>query len=164
MLILLTNTIVTNAPGIADTSFAVNGLQLNAFHFWKVRANNIYGTSNWSPVWRFKTFNPLGIEDEKLTPANYALEQNYPNPFNPTTNFRFNISEAGFTTLKIYNLLGQEVAVIVDEYLTPGTYDINLMHHPIDSWIITGGYASGIYFYRLRVNEYSASKKMILMK
>ena len=116
--------IVTNASGLVDTSFGVNGLQLNAFHFWKVRANNSFGTSNWSEVWRFKTFNPLGIDDEEFTPTNYALEQNYPNPFNPTTNFRFNISEAGFTTLKIYNLLGQEVAVIVNEYLNPGTYDV----------------------------------------
>ncbi len=150
-----TNTIVVNAAGITDTSLVVSGLQANTFHFWKVRANNIYGTSNWSLVWRFKTFNPSGIEDEELNPPNYALEQNYPNPFNPTTNFRFKISEAGNTILKIYNLLGQEVAVIVNEYLNPGTYDIEFNASEL---------ASGIYFYRIRINDYSASKKMILMK
>ena len=160
-----TNTIVTNTPGIIDTSITVNGMNLNTFHFWKVRANNINGTSNWSPVWRFKTFNPLGIENEELKPNNYALEQNYPNPFNPTTNFRFKIFEAGYTTLKIYNLLGQEVAVIVDEYLSPGTYDIEFNASDLTSGNSSiGAYASGIYFYRLRVNDYSASKKMILMK
>ena len=153
------SSIVTSASGIVDTSFEVNGLQSNAFHFWKVRANNSYGSSNWSEVWRFKTFNPSGIEDEELTPAYYALEQNYPNPFNPATNFRFKISEAGFATLKIYNLLGQEVAVVVNEYLNPGTYDISF-----NASSDTAGLSSGIYFYTLRVNEYSASKKMILMK
>ena len=150
-----TNTIVINAPGITDTSLVVSGLQANTFHFWKVRANNFYGTSNWSTAWRFKTINPSGIDDEELNPTNYALEQNYPNPFNPTTNFRFKISEAGFTTLKIYNLLGQEVAVIVNEYMNPGTYDIDFNASEL---------ASGIYFYRIRVNDYSSSKKMILMK
>ena len=64
-----TNTIVANASGIVDTTFEVNGMNLNTFHFWKVRANNIYGTSNWSAVWRFKTVNPSGIDDEELTPT-----------------------------------------------------------------------------------------------
>lgn len=149
------NTIVVNAGGITDTSIIVAGMNVNTFHFWKVRANNAYGTSNWSPVWRFKTFNPLGTDDEELLPTEYVLEQNYPNPFNPSTNFRLKISEAGFTTLKIYNLLGQEVAVVLDEFMNPGTYDIRFD---------AAGLSSGIYFYRIRVNDFSASKKMILVR
>jgi uncharacterized lipoprotein YddW (UPF0748 family) len=149
------NTIVVNAQGLTDTSIIVNGMNVNTFHFWKVRANNSFGTSNWSAVWRFKTVNPLGIEDEELMPEEFVLEQNYPNPFNPSTNFRFKISEAGFTTLKIYNLLGQEVAEVVNEFMNPGTYDIRFD---------AAGLASGIYFYRIRVNDFSASKKMILVR
>ena len=149
------STIVVNSEGITDTNYSVTGLQANTFHFWKVRANNSFGTSNWSEVWRFKTFNPLGIDDDELTPTQYVLEQNYPNPFNPSTNIRFKIPESGFTTLKIYNLLGQEVAVIVSESLVAGIYDFNF--NGIDL-------SSGIYLYRLRVNDFSASKKMIFIK
>jgi len=149
------NTIVVDAQDILDTSFVVSGLQINTFHFWKIRANNTFGKSNWSAVWRFKTVNPTGLEDTELMPTEFALEQNYPNPFNPTTNFRFNISEAGLTTLKIYNLLGQEVAEVLNEFKSPGTYDVRFDASSL---------SSGIYFYRLRVNDYSASKKMILVK
>ncbi|MBK7499075.1 MAG: family 10 glycosylhydrolase [Ignavibacteriales bacterium] len=149
------NTIVVDAQDILDTSFIVSGLQINTFHFWKIRANNTFGKSNWSAVWRFKTVNPTGLEDTELMPTEFALEQNYPNPFNPTTNFRFNISEAGLTTLKIYNLLGQEVAEVLNEFKTPGIYDVRFDASSL---------SSGIYFYRLRVNDYSASKKMILVK
>jgi len=147
--------IVTNVTAIADTFYAVNGMQVNALHYWKVRGKNQYGTGNYSEAWRFKTYNPTNVEGEDLNPNNYALEQNYPNPFNPTTNFRFNISEAGLTTLKIYNLLGQEVAEVLNEFKTPGTYDVRFDASSL---------SSGIYFYRLRVNDYSASKKMILIK
>lgn len=149
------NTIVLNVQGVADTNYSVTGLLPNTFHFWKVRANNSIGISNWSEVWRFKTINPTGIEDEYLTPKEYALEQNYPNPFNPTTKIRFRIAEAGFTSIKIYNLLGQEVAVLLDEFMNPGTYDLNFDGTNL---------SSGIYLYRIRVNNFSASKKMILMK
>lgn len=150
-----TSTIVINAQGITDTSIIVSGMNVNTFHFWKVRANNAFGMSNWSEVWRFKTINPLGIDDEDLMPSEYVLEQNYPNPFNPSTNFRFKIAEAGFTTLKIYNLLGQEVAVVLNEFMNPGTYDFRFD---------ATGLSSGIYFYRIRVNDFSASKKMILVR
>jgi len=149
------NTSVLNVQGVADTNYSVTGLLPNTFYFWKVRANNSIGISNWSEVWRFKTINPTGIEDEYLTPKEYALEQNYPNPFNPTTKIRFRIAEAGFTSIKIYNLLGQEVAVLLDEFMNPGTYDLNFDGTNL---------SSGIYLYRIRVNNFSASKKMILMK
>src|SRR5574338_479420 len=150
-----TNTIVANVQGLVDTTYNVTGLQLNTFHFWKVRARNSFGASNWSTVWRFKTFNPLGIDDDQILPYEYVLEQNYPNPFNPSTNFRFKIAEAGQTSLKIYNLLGQQVAVVLDEFMSPGTYEIRFDANQL---------SSGIYFYRLRVNNFSASKKMILVR
>jgi len=149
------NTIVVNAQGITDTSIIVVGMNVNTFHFWKVRAHNTFGMSNWSEVWRFKTVNPLGVDGESLMPQQYVLDQNYPNPFNPATNFRFSIPQAGFTTLRIYNLLGQQVAVVIDEYMSPGSYDVRFD---------ASGLSSGIYLYTIRVNDFSASKKMILMK
>lgn len=148
------STLILNESGLLDTVFHVSALQLNTFHFWKVRANNSFGTSNWSAVWRFKT-TITSIDDETSLPTEYALDQNYPNPFNPVTNFRFKIPESGLTSFKIYNLLGQEVAVILEDFMNPGSYDVQFD---------ATGLASGIYLYRIRVNDYSASKKMILMK
>lgn len=147
--------VVADAQGLTDTNYAVLGLQTNTLHFWKVRSRNNYGLSNWSSIASFRTVNPTGIEDEELIPTEYALEQNFPNPFNPSTSFRFKLAEAGLTTLKIYNLLGQEVAEVLNEFMNAGTYDIRFD---------AAGLASGIYFYRIRVNDFSASKKMILVR
>jgi uncharacterized lipoprotein YddW (UPF0748 family) len=153
------SSIVKDVSGITDTFYSVSGLNPYTFHFWKVRASNQYGNGQWSAVWRFRTVAATGIEDEDLIPTEYALEQNFPNPFNPSTTIRFRIPEAGLTRLKIYNILGQEVAVLVEEYMNPGTYNVEF-----NTKAMLNQEASGIYIYRLRVNDYSASKKMILMK
>ena len=83
------------------------------------------------------------------------LLQNYPNPFNPTTNIRFDISKAGFTTLKIYNILGKRVETLVNSYLNPGSYNINFNGSNL---------ASGMYIYSLTSGEKNLRKKMILLK
>ena len=149
------SSIVINVSGITDTAYSVTGLQGNALHYWKVRGSNQYGVGNYSEAWRFKTLDPTSVDGEDILPVEYSLNQNYPNPFNPTTNFRFSIPQAGFTTLKIYNLLGQQVAIVLDEYMSPGSYDVRFD---------AAGLSSGIYLYTIRVNDFSASKKMILMK
>lgn len=147
--------IVVDASGITDTLYTVQNLMENSLHFWKVRAENVFGEGLYSDIWRFKTVNPLGLEQEETLPAEFVLEQNYPNPFNPVTNIRFSIPEAGFTSIKIYNLLGQEVAVLIDEFLNPGTYSFNFDASSL---------SSGVYLYRLKVNDFSSSKKMSLIK
>jgi uncharacterized lipoprotein YddW (UPF0748 family) len=152
------SSIVIDTTGLVDTSFVINNLLVNTFYFWKVRAKNSFGSSNWSTYWRFKTVNPSGIDDVELIPDEYSLEQNYPNPFNPVTNIRVRISHAGFTTLKVYNLLGQEVATLVEDFLNPGVYLFKF-----DSQLINNS-SSGVYFYRLSVNGFTSSRKMILLK
>ncbi|MFZ5948693.1 MAG: T9SS type A sorting domain-containing protein [Stygiobacter sp.] len=82
----------------------------------------------------------LPIELDVKIPGVFSLNQNYPNPFNPSTTFDFIIPEDGLTSLKIYDLLGQEVQTIVNEELKPGAYKV--------SWNACG-FASGIYFYTL---------------
>ncbi|MDT3697321.1 MAG: family 10 glycosylhydrolase [Ignavibacterium sp.] len=149
------NSIIVDQSGITDTSLAINNLNQNTLYFWKVRAENQYGTGLYSNIWRFKTFNPSGLEEQDYIPEKFSLEQNYPNPFNPLTNIEFSIPQSGFTSLKIYNLLGQEVAVLVNDYLTSGNYSFNFDASALPS---------GIYLYRLKVNELSASKKMLLIK
>ena len=88
-------------------------------------------------------------------PTSYALRQNYPNPFNPETTIRFDIKERGHVTLVIYNTLGQKVDTLVDEVLEADIY-----HKSFDS----KDFASGIYFYQLKCNDFSETKKMILVK
>jgi polygalacturonase len=90
-----------------------------------------------------------------VNPSNYALEQNYPNPFNPSTTIRYQVPEAGFVKLRVYNIPGQEVATLVNENKAPGFYEINFDASKL---------ASGIYIYRLMENDFVLSKKMILLK
>ncbi len=88
-------------------------------------------------------------------PNQYSLSQNYPNPFNPATNIKFQIPSSGFVNLKIYDALGREISILVNENLNPGTYEIN--------WDALQ-YPSGVYYYKLVVGSYSETKKMILIK
>ena len=90
-----------------------------------------------------------------LHPLSYQLEQNYPNPFNPATRIEFSIADARLITLKIYDVLGKEVATLANTTMNPGTYTI--------PWN-AGNLPSGIYFYRLRAGQFIQSKKMTLLK
>ena len=89
------------------------------------------------------------------TPERFLLAQNYPNPFNPATKIEFQVRNRGFVTLKIYNLLGNEVATLVSEELQPGTYST--------SWDASN-MPSGVYFSRLQSGTFVQSRKIVLMK
>jgi hypothetical protein len=103
--------------------------------------------------------NPTGID-----PVAFAnrLEDNYPNPFNPTTTVRYSIAERGRVTLKIYNASGQLVRSLVDEEQTPRAEGFVAVWDGTDNR--GQRVASGVYFYRLTANEYSSTKKMVLIK
>lgn len=85
----------------------------------------------------------------------YSLHQNYPNPFNPTTTITVDLAEAGFASLRVFNLLGQEVRSLINNYLPRGSH-IALFDGT--------NLPSGVYIYQLDVNNFSAQRKMILMK
>ena len=95
------------------------------------------------------------VDARDLTPSTFSLEQNYPNPFNPTTNIRFSVPANGKVKLVIYNLLGQDVATLVDEYRYAGKYSVEF-----DAKNLT----SGIYFYKLEADNKVMSKKLMLLK
>ena len=95
------------------------------------------------------------VENENAAPDRFILEQNYPNPFNPSTTIKYNIPESGFTTIRVYNLLGSEVATLVNEMKQPGTYEVNFSADELPS---------GVYFYSMEVNSFRELKKMILLK
>jgi uncharacterized Ntn-hydrolase superfamily protein len=90
-----------------------------------------------------------------ITGKDYVLEQNFPNPFNPATQIKFKIPEAGKVKLEVYNLLGQKISVLVNEYFDAGYYSIDF-----DAGSISGG----VYVYRISVNGYTTSKKMVLLR
>ena len=88
-------------------------------------------------------------------PVEFALEQNYPNPFNPATTINYSIPEAGNVEMKVYDILGNEVATLVNEVKAPGNYS---------AMFDASSLASGIYIYTLRANNFVQTKKMMLMK
>ena len=88
-------------------------------------------------------------------PKSYSLEQNYPNPFNPATKIRFDLKKEAFTTIKVYDVLGREVAMIVNEQLRTGVYEADF-----DASMLS----SGIYYYRISAGDYSEVKKMVVVK
>ncbi|MBN1632586.1 MAG: T9SS type A sorting domain-containing protein [Ignavibacteria bacterium] len=92
---------------------------------------------------------------ENQIPQSYVLEQNYPNPFNPLTTIRFKNPKYSNIKLTVFDILGKEVSVLVNENLSPGSYEVEFNGEY---------YSSGVYFYRLQADNYIETKKMILMK
>jgi len=102
----------------------------------------------------------IGAAKEASLPTVFALHQNFPNPFNPTTEISFSLSQATYVRLKVYNIMGQQVATIVDRFMEAGTHSVTF-----DSRDGSGRpVASGIYFYRLEAGEFVETKKMVLLK
>ena len=106
----------------------------------------------------------VSVEDEVNPSYRFTLEQNYPNPFNPTTKIKFEIpgqarNDITLVTLKVYDILGNEIATLVNEEKSPGTYEVefntsSIKHHP----------SSGIYFYQLKAGKFIQTKKMVYLK
>ncbi len=100
--------------------------------------------------------NPIGIEPVSgVIPDNFELSQNYPNPFNPETKIEFSVPQRTFVKLAVYDNIGRQVSLLVNENLAAGNYQLNFN---------AGNLPSGIYFYRIMTNEYSLTKKMMLVK
>jgi len=98
----------------------------------------------------------VGVEEEKnLLPVEFTLYQNYPNPFNPETTIKFDIPETDFVTLKIYDVLGNEIKTLVYENKSPGSYNVKFNG---------GGLASGMYIYKLSTSKFTSIKKLLLVK
>jgi hypothetical protein len=88
-------------------------------------------------------------------PLTFSLEQNYPNPFNPKTNIRFSIPESGVIKLSVYNIVGEEVAVLINGYTEAGSFDVSFD---------ASNLPSGIYLYNITSDKFFSTKKMSLLK
>ena len=99
-----------------------------------------------------------GIGDDQgslLSPSNYNLAQNYPNPFNPITKISWQSPVGSWQTLKVYDVLGNEVATLVDEYKPAGSYEVEFDGSKL---------SSGVYFYKMQAGDYISVRKMILLR
>ena len=97
----------------------------------------------------------VGVTDNNIVPNKYSLSQNYPNPFNPSTKINFSIQKPGIVTLKVYNILGQQVATLVNKEMKVGTYTYNFDASRL---------SSGVYFFSIKAGDFAQTKKMILLK
>jgi hypothetical protein len=144
--------------GDAGTPLQESGavVTLNPVRYQRIPVNAIPATPI-NPYWELNIHVPLGVDDHHpLRPETFWLYQNYPNPFNPVTNIQFDLVRDAKVTLKVFNVLGEEVATLFDgQPLRAGvqtaTFDASAL-------------ASGVYVYRLDANGVVAARKMIVMK
>jgi len=142
---------VVGLPSKLKLYFARNiGMLGSGKNFW-IDSANVNGiifsdiSSDFTGITEFK--EPIG--------TNYILLQNYPNPFNPTTTITYSLPKSTFVTLKVYDIIGEEIAELVNEKKDSGTYDVTWNAQNIPS---------GVYFYKITAGEYSKTIKMILLK
>jgi GH35 family endo-1,4-beta-xylanase len=141
---------------VSDTTVQVNSLAANTNHYWRVSATNDYGTSEYSTLAAFTTGTQfVNVKDFVSIPTEFQLSQNFPNPFNPFTTIHYSIPHSGYISLKVYNLLGQEIATLFEGTRQPGNY-----RESFDGSKLT----SGVYLYQLRTNSFCDTKKFVLIK
>jgi len=129
------------------------------YKLYNLKENNVIGlTPLPGSSYRVLIGNTDFIKEAEnaMLPKGYNLYQNYPNPFNPVTTIEYSIPKTGFVTLKIYNILGKEVAALVDEQQTAGYYRVTFPSK--------GNYESGVYFYRIQAGSFTQTKKLLLIK
>ncbi len=135
---------------------AMNGLGVNGSWVLSISDNATFDTGNlkaWCITLKYNTLTG-GIQTLTI-PNYYALQQNYPNPFNPATKITFALPKAGNVELKVYDILGREVATLVNEVKQPGIYNVDFN---------ASNFASGIYFYTMKSGDFTDVKKMVLVK
>lgn len=98
---------------------------------------------------------PVSVEDETITAKDFYLNQNFPNPFNPATRINYGVAKAGNVEISVYNILGNKVSSLVNEFKLAGNYSVDLNASKL---------SSGVYFYKIVANGFVQTKKMILEK
>lgn len=150
---------------IADTAFALSTpLKTDSYYYWHIKAKNAGAETGWSARWAFQTTAVSAVKDDKYEKEQkdtqvmeYSLKQNYPNPFNPSTVIRYSLAKDGNIRLSVFDVLGNEVAVLVDRYQNAGSHS---MEFNAGRFSLT----SGIYFYTLKAGGYVSTRKMIIVK
>ena len=153
-----TNTILTRLPEpgniSAVTEWTLTGLQ-DGYYEWTLRAVDAAYVGSFIAVGEF-SIGIVSVGDPKDNiPDEYSIEQNYPNPFNPATTISFSVPSPEFISLKVYDILGNEVATLVNEEKPAGNYELQFD---------ASNLSSGVYLYRLSAGNFTEIKKMVLLK
>lgn len=150
------SSLVIDSSKVTGQSYGIRDLANNTLYYWRLKSTNASGTSSYSSTWNFTTTGPTSLEQlSSDLPIAYALYQNYPNPFNQFTTIEFSLSKESNVKLTIFNSQGEEVEVLVNQYLPPGHYSTN--------WIPLNN-VSGVYFCHLQTSEFIDTKKLLLQK
>jgi hypothetical protein len=144
-------------PNYGSTYYSILWQELEKLTTLSIQSAIIDLASIWRTAWENAgSPSPISSIANSHNPESYFLAEAYPNPFNPTTSIRLTVPKSAFISLKIYNLIGQEVAKLASEKLNPGTYEYQ--------WNASG-FASGVYFYRFVTKAgFVKNKKLVLMK
>ena len=151
----------TGAQGSENMSPTISsGVWLpNAIRVWSAWQSRSAG-GRWKLYGMYTDISEWGVNDRQALPDAFSLYPNYPNPFNPMTTVSFVIGHSSFVSLRVYDLLGREVATLVNKVMQPGVHTIEW--NPSTS---SGqGFASGVYFYRLKAGPFTDTKKMLLLR
>lgn len=129
----------------------------NLLNIYFSKNGSAFAVGYWGTILKYNPSSPSGMneESESILPGRYTLSQNYPNPFNPSTTINYSVSAAGLVTLIVYDILGRESAVLVNECKEPGTYKVQFNASAL---------TSGVYIYRLKAGPYEQSRKLIYLK
>jgi len=147
-----------NSPITAagNTNLSLSGLEVGKTYYLSVTAVDAQGVQSYFSLEDSCLFQPAtDIEIEHKLPSEYTLAQNYPNPFNPTSRILYSIPERAFVSLRIYDLLGNEVVKLVDKEQEQGVYSVTVNANNL---------SSGTYFYQLKVGQFIQTRKMTLIK
>lgn len=145
--------VTTPLSRLSETAYVDATVEIGKTYYYRLSTFDFAGNeSQYSPELPAVI---TSVDDGFAIPTAFALHQNFPNPFNPVTRIRFDVATAGQVQLVVFNSLGQEVATLVDEYLSPQVYVVTFDATSLQS---------GVYFYRLITNEQTFTKKLILLK
>jgi photosystem II stability/assembly factor-like uncharacterized protein len=136
------------------TQWAVLGLE-DGLYEWSVQAVDAAYVGSILSTGMFEVGGTTSADNKDILPDKFSLEQNYPNPFNPGTKIRYQTPQNGIVTLKIYDVLGNEIATLVNEEKPAGFYEVSFD---------AASLSSGVYFYTIKADNFTSTKKMILMK
>ncbi len=133
----------------------VSILYANTLYYWRVRGiGNAGVVGEWSDVWNFMIGNTTSVDENKI-PTEFKLEQNYPNPFNPTTVISYQLPAPSNVKITVYDVLGKKIAMLVNSEKAAGRYQTSFS---------ASNLSAGLYFYTIQAGNFSATKKMILIK